>query len=89
MSIALDSLLYLSQGLGDFSLAKMVVDIIISEVPKIKAKVNFSFKNIIPIMILTTASKVAKMEAEVEPMILIAFKRNSIDAIVEIIERPR
>ena len=47
MSIALDSLLYGSQGLGDFSLAKMVVDIIISEVPKIKAKVNFSFKNIL------------------------------------------
>ena len=41
MSIALDSLLYGSQGLGDFSLAKMVVDIIISEVRTIQTKVHF------------------------------------------------
>lgn len=77
------------QELEDFSLAKIIVDIIMRRVPKIKEKVNLSFKNITPIIILTTASNVAKIEAEVEPMIFIAFRRNSIDKIVEIIERPR
>ncbi|CAG9714578.1 hypothetical protein CNEO_240005 [Clostridium neonatale] len=71
------------------SLAKIIVEITISVLPKIKAKLNFSSKKITPKNMLIIASKVPRIEAEVEPISSIALSKRIIENIVEIIDSPK